>query len=302
MDVTNLAGKTVVVTGAASGIGRATALAFADRGADLAICDVNETGLAEVAAEIERRGRRALTARVDVGKLEEMQAFGARVHEHTEAADIVVANAGVGLGAGFLETSIEDWRWIVDINLWGVIHTCHVFLPRMAGRFAPSRASRDLPKGGGGRGGHVVIVSSAAGYLATEALVAYSTTKFAVFGLAEALRDEIHHRGIGVTAVCPGIINTPITGSARLRGRQADPRMRELMVEFYRKRNYGPEKVAAGIVKAVARDAAVAPVSPEAWAMYLLKRVSPRLVARLNRVLAARVERDLAKRGIALGQ
>jgi NAD(P)-dependent dehydrogenase (short-subunit alcohol dehydrogenase family) len=283
VDVANLAGKTVVVTGAASGIGRATALAFADRGADLAICDVNEPGLAEVGAEIERRGRRALTARVDVGKLEEMQAFAARVHEGVEATDIVVANAGVGLGAGFLETSIEDWRWIVDINLWGVIYTCHSFLPRMVAR---------------GRGGHVVIVSSAAGYLATEALVAYSTTKFAVFGLAEALRDEVHHRGIGVTAVCPGIINTPITGSARLRGRQADPRAREMMIEFYRKRNYGPEKVAAGIVKAVARDAAVAPVSPEAWAMYLLKRLSPSLVARFNRRLAARVERDLAKRGI----
>ena len=287
MNVANLAGKTVVVTGAASGIGRSTALAFADRGADVAICDVNEAGLAEVAAEVERRGRKALVARVDVGELEEMQAFAERVHAGVEAVDIVVANAGVGLGAGFLDTSIEDWRWIIDINLWGVIHTCHAFLPRMVQR---------------NRGGHVVIVSSAAGYLATEALVAYSTTKFAVFGLAEALRDEVHKRGIGVTAICPGIINTPITGSARLRGRQADPRARARMVEFYQKRNYGPDQVAAGIVKAVARNAAVAPISPEAWAMYLLKRLSPGLVSWLNRRIAARVEADLAKLGIPPGQ
>jgi len=166
----------------------------------------------------------------------------------------------------------------VEINLWGVIHGCHFFLPAMVARR---------------RGGHVVNVSSAAGYLATAQLAAYSTTKFGVFGLSEALRDELRPHGIGVTTVCPGIINTPITTTARMRGATATEAARAVLVEIYRRRNYGPERVAANILKAIARNRAVAPVSPEAWTMYLLKRVSPRLTARINRSLQARMERRM---------
>lgn len=191
-------------------------------------------------------------------------------------------NAGVGLGGGFLDTSLEDWDWILGINLRGVVHGCHFFLPKMAAR---------------GRGGHVVNVASAAGFVASEALSAYATTKFAVVGLSEALRDELTPHGIGVTAICPGIIDTPITGSAQLRGKAARPGAREQMMEFYRRRNYGPERVAAKILKAVARNAAVAPVSPEAWMLYLLKRLAPGFVARLNRWMANRFERQLASQG-----
>src|SRR5439155_1020798 len=129
-------------------------------------------------------------------------------HAEHEAVDVLVNNAGVGLGGGFLDTSLEDWRWILSINLWGVIHGCHFFLPPMVRR---------------GRGGHVVNVSSAAGFLATAQLAAYSATKFAVFGLSEALRDELRPHGIAVTTVCPGIINTPITTSAPMRGPLATP-------------------------------------------------------------------------------
>jgi NAD(P)-dependent dehydrogenase (short-subunit alcohol dehydrogenase family) len=117
-----------------------------------------------------------------------------------------------------------------------------------------------------------------------------------VLGLSEALRDELQPHGIGVTAICPGIINTPITGSARLRGKAALPGAREQMVAFYQRRNYGPERVAQAIVKAVARNAAVAPVSPEAWALYLLKRLSPGFTAWLNRRMAQRFEAQLQGR------
>jgi short-subunit dehydrogenase len=148
----------------------------------------------------------------------------------------------------------------------------------------------------GGRGGHVVNVASAAGYVATEALAAYSTTKFAVVGLSEALRDELVPHGIGVTAVCPGLINTPITQTAPLRGPEATPEARAYMVEVYRRRNYPPERVAANVLKAIQRNRAVAPISPEAWGMYVLKRLAPGLVARINRAMSARTRRAIEGR------
>jgi NAD(P)-dependent dehydrogenase (short-subunit alcohol dehydrogenase family) len=129
--------------------------------------------------------------------------------------------------------------------------------------------------------------------MATEPLTAYSTTKFAVFGLSEALRDELARYGIGVTAVCPGLINTAITRSSPLRGPGAKPAARERMIELYQRRNYGPERVAANILKAVQRNRAVAPIAPEAWVMYYLKRLAPGLVARLNRRVGERMRRAL---------
>ena len=281
MDVSNLTGKTVLVTGAGSGIGRETALAFARRGADIVICDIQESAASRTAEDVRALGRNAMAEVVDVADAERMRAFAETVHSKIEAVDILVNNAGVGLGGGFLDTTLEDWQWIIGINLRGIVHGCHFFVPRMVARK---------------RGGHVVNVASAAAYLASEALCAYSTTKFAVLGLSEALRDELQPHGIGVTAICPGIINTPITGSARLRGKAALPGAREQMVAFYQRRNYGPERVAQAIVKAVARNAAVAPVSPEAWVLYLLKRLSPGFTAWLNRRMAQRFEAQLQGR------
>lgn len=268
--------KIVLVTGAASGIGRATALAFARAGADLALCDVNEDGLRETAARVRDLGREVLAERVDVASQEQMEAFAARVHGRYEAVDILMNNAGVALGARFRDTTLADWRWILDINLWGVILGCHLFVPAMVMR---------------GRGGHVVNVSSAAGYMAAEALCAYSTTKFAVLGLSEALRDELARHGIGVTTVCPGIIDTPIVQSSRMRGPDMTPETRARIAAVYRRRGYGPDRVAANILKAVQRNRAVAPISPEAWFFYYLKRLAPGVLARLNRAVSARIER-----------
>lgn len=285
MDVRDLSGRRALVTGAASGIGRATALECARRGADLFLCDLNEAGLEQTAGEARSLGREVLTRRVDVASADEMRAFADEVHGHCDAVDLLVNNAGVAIAGGLLDTSLEDWEWIVGVNLCGVVHGCHFFVPPMVQRQ---------------RGGHVVIVSSAAGYTASDGLVAYSTTKFAVLGLAEALSDELRRRGIGVTAICPGIIDTPITGSARLRGEYAAPGARELMVERYRRRGYGAERVAAGILSAVQRNRAVAPVSPEARALYWLARFTPGLLRALRRGAAARGRRQIEKlRGAA---
>jgi NAD(P)-dependent dehydrogenase (short-subunit alcohol dehydrogenase family) len=262
VETSNLTGRTVLVTGAGSGIGRSTALLAARRGADLVICDLNEAGLAETEAEARALGREVLARRVDVADRDQMTEFSAAVGESVGAVDLLVNNAGVGLGAKFLDTELEDWDWIVSINLMGVVHGCNLLVPPMVER---------------GSGGHVVNVSSVAGYLASPPLAAYSATKFAVLGLSEALREELHPHGIGVTAICPGLINTPITTSSRTRGASADPARMERMRALYERRNYGPDRVARNILKAVDRGRTVAPVSPEAWFSYGLKRISPRL-------------------------
>lgn len=275
MDTQNLHGRTVLVTGAGSGIGRETALLAARRGADLAICDVDEPGLGEVEGAVRDLGREVLASRVDVADRGQMREFAAAVHDRVQAVDLLVNNAGVGLAAGLLETELEDWDWITSINVGGVVHGCHFFIPPMVER---------------GAGGHVVNLSSVAGFYATPVLVAYTATKFAVLGLSEAMREELRPHEIGVTAICPGLINTPITTSARVRGRAADPEIRERIVDLYRRRNYGPDRVAEKILKAVGRNRAVAPVAPEAWAAYAIKRISPRLAGWMARRTASAME------------
>jgi len=169
-------GRLVVVTGAGSGIGRATAVAFAHGDTRVAICDVRADRIDEVAREL--GDRCVLAKQVDVSDRNQMEAFAGDVHALAPAADVVVNNAGVGLGGPFVETSLDNWDWVLGINLKGVVHGCHFFVPKMIER---------------GRGGHVVNLSSLAGLHASPELVAYSATKFGVLGLSLWL-------GLAVTA------------------------------------------------------------------------------------------------------
>lgn len=273
MDVRDLRGRTAVVTGAGSGIGRATALAMGARGADLALCDVDEAGLEETAKRLREAGRRVVAQRVDVANPDAMAGFAEAVHAEVPAADLLVNNAGVALGASFLETRLEDWDWILRINLLGVVHGCHFFVPRMVER---------------GRGGHVVNVASMAAYLHSDSLNAYNTTKAGVVALSESLRAELHRHRIGVTAVCPGVINTPILGNALLRGRADSAEARERIRQTFERRRYGPERVAEALLAAVRRNRAIAPVTPEAWVFYYAKRLAPGLVRWLTRIVGDR--------------
>ena len=287
MDTRNLRGRLAVVTGAGSGIGRETALALGRAGADLAVCDVDPDGLAAIERDLTALGRRVLAERVDVSRRDEMAQFAAAVHREHAAVDVLVNNAGVGLGGGFLDTSLEDWEWVVGINFWGVIHGCHFFVPRMVER---------------AQGGHVVNVASSAAFQATALLQAYSATKYAVFGHSEALREELRPHGIGVTVVCPGVINTNINARGRLRGIAALPGARERMIAEFARRNYGPDRVATAIVAAIAANRAVLPVAPEAWALWYVKRLSPGLATRIARALQTRLERQIRRAATTPGR
>jgi NAD(P)-dependent dehydrogenase (short-subunit alcohol dehydrogenase family) len=272
VDVRDLSGKTVLVTGAGSGIGRASATAFGSRGADLVICDVDEAGLAQTEETLKTLGRSVLSRRVDVANPEEMRAFAEEVHGQMHPVDVLMNNAGVGLAASFLDTSLEDWDWLLRINLRGVIHGCHFFVPPMVSR---------------GVGGHVVNVSSLSAYIPSETLAAYTTSKYAVLGLSEALHNELHRHRIGVTAVCPGVINTSLTGNSRMRGAADAPGERERLAQTYQRRNYSPERVASNVLKAIQRNRVVAPISPESWIIYYLKRLAPGAVRAIARRIMA---------------
>jgi NAD(P)-dependent dehydrogenase (short-subunit alcohol dehydrogenase family) len=248
-------GKLALVTGAGSGIGRATALALAGAGARVIVCDVNEASLESIAAEL--GAACVMSWQVDVGNADAMRAIAHAVHAAHGPLDILINNAGVGISSSVLNTTLEDWDWVIGINLKGVIHGLHFFLPAMVER--------------GGRG-HVVNVASLAGYFVSTGLSAYLTTKFGVFGLSEVAREDLRGTGIGVSTVCPGIIRTNIVASSRYRGVADASAASAHIDQAYRKRNYGPEKVAAAIVRAIQKNRAIVPVSPESWLLYYLNR------------------------------
>jgi NAD(P)-dependent dehydrogenase (short-subunit alcohol dehydrogenase family)/pimeloyl-ACP methyl ester carboxylesterase len=266
------AGRLVLVTGAASGIGEATALAFAEAGARVIAADRDADGAARTArTALERGAAGAWAHTVDVSDESAMEKLAATVADTHGTVDILVNNAGIGLAGHFLDTTTEEWRRVLDVNLWGVIHGCRLFGRQMADR---------------GQGGHIVNIASAAAFQPTRSLPAYSASKAAVLMLSECLRAELAGRSIGVTAICPGIVKTNITATTRFAGTgEAEEKRRQRdATRAYRLRNYPPEKVAAAILKAVATNQAVVPVTPEARASRALARLAPRTLRALARL------------------
>jgi NAD(P)-dependent dehydrogenase (short-subunit alcohol dehydrogenase family) len=194
-----------------------------------------------------------------------MLALAERVHAEHGPLDVLVNNAGVGMSARFLDTSLEDWDWILSINLGGVIHGCHAFGPAMLER---------------GRG-HVVNVSSGLAYTPRATEPAYGTTKAAVLALSRSLRADWHRRRVGVSAVCPGIIDTPIIRHTRFRGERAQPESVARTERLFSRRGHSPDLVAGAIVDAVRRNRAVVPVGAEARVGWLLHRLLPARAADL---------------------
>ncbi|MFE1196540.1 SDR family oxidoreductase [Streptomyces olivaceoviridis] len=266
------AGQLVLVTGAGSGIGRATAFAFAEAGARVIAVDRDAEAAART-AELSRLAGApdAWAEPADVSDEQAMEKLAEKVHDQHGVLDVLVNNAGIGLSGSFFATTTDDWRKVLDVNLWGVIHGCRLFGARMA--------ERD-------QGGHIVNVASAAAYQPSRVLPAYSTSKAAVLMLSECLRAELAAQGIGVTAVCPGFVNTSIPSTARFAGvdEEEQRRRQQRTARLYGLRNYPPEKVADAILDAVADNRAVAPVTPEARGARLLHRFAPGLLRRIARV------------------
>jgi 2-hydroxycyclohexanecarboxyl-CoA dehydrogenase len=245
--------KLVLVTGGGSGIGRATAQAFAAAGATVVVADIDAAAAEKTAVSCEEPG----VARAEACDVTDAGAL-ADLAERLGPVDVLVNNAGVGMTGRFGDMSVDDWRWIRSVNLDGVVNACTAFGPGMIAR----------------RSGQVVNVSSGLAYTMRATEAAYVATKAAVLALSRCLRADWAPYGIGVTAVCPGVIATPIVGSTRYLGARGDARTRHRIEKIFR-RGHPPEAVARAIVAAADRNPAVVPVGWEARLGWHLNRITP---------------------------
>lgn len=257
----------VVVTGAGSGIGRATALAFAGEGAELIVSDIDDATLKETVAQIVSAGAVAHPYVVDVSDASAVEQFADAVSVAHGVPDIVVNNAGIGVAGGFLDTPAEQFDRVLDVNLGGVVNGCRSFSRRMVDR---------------GTGGHIVNVASMAAYAPLQSLNAYCTSKAAVYMFSDCLRAELDSAGIGLTTICPGLVNTNIVSATPFiapHEESATASKRQTQLEkMFQLRDYGPDKVARAILSSVLKNKAVRPVTPEAYLLYGTSRVLPQVL------------------------
>lgn len=254
----------VSVTGAGSGIGRATALAFAAEGADVVVSDIDEANVKDTAAQIAARGGTAYPYVLDVSDAEAVELFAEQLSTERGIPDIVVNNAGIGQAGRFLDTPADQFNRVLDVNLGGVVNGCRAFARQMVER---------------GTGGHVVNVSSMAAYAPLQSLSAYCTSKAATYMFSDCLRAELDAAGVGLTTICPGVINTNIIQATRFdapagKNDQVDGRRGQLE-KMFALRRYGPDKVADAIVSAVKKNKPIRPVAFEAYALYGVSRALP---------------------------
>jgi 2-hydroxycyclohexanecarboxyl-CoA dehydrogenase len=271
-----LRGATALVTGAGNGIGRATALALSAEGAHVLVTDVDLAAAEKVVAEVEEQGGTAAAHQLDVTDADAVFALaadldtapsvggagGPSVGGPKRGIDVVIANAGVGMSGRLADMTIEDWRWIRSVNLDGVVHTALAFGPPMVERGE----------------GHLVITSSGLGYTPRATEPAYCTTKAAVLELAQCLRADWAPHGVGVSALCPGVINTGILDGTRFLGDATDEgKARKTFA-----RGHDPASVAQDVIRAITEDKALVASGWEAKAGWALHRLAPlRLQQRL---------------------
>lgn len=235
-----VADKRVLITGAASGIGRATAIASARKGARLFLTDINDAPLQAVAAEIRDSGGTVEYAKAaDVSDHAAIAAMADAIHAEHGSVDVVMNIAGIAVWGTVDRLSHEQWRRTVDVNLMGPIHVIESFVPAMIAA---------------GRGGHLVNVSSAAGLFGLPWHAPYSATKFGVRGLSEVLRFDLRRHGIGVSLVCPGAVDTGLVQTVEIAGVDRSSPTIERFAARFRRGAVPPETAAARILEGVERD------------------------------------------------
>ena len=234
--------RVAVITGAAGGIGSALARAFAERGARLVLADLDESGLETVAKELEAKGAEALTVRTDVSQRESVEALAEASWRRFGGVHLVCNNAGVGSFGELATAAHEDWVLTMSVNFWGVVHGVESFVPRLIEQ---------------GNGGHIMNTASMAGLTGMQWLGVYSASKFAVVGLTEALRRELAPKGIGVSVLCPMMVDTKMTGNS-LPVRTGDLRgqneTRDPGAESFVGNIISPEEVAVRSVRGIERN------------------------------------------------
>jgi NAD(P)-dependent dehydrogenase (short-subunit alcohol dehydrogenase family) len=270
-----LEGKIAAVTGAASGLGRAMALAFADEGMHLALADVDEHGLEGTLNEIRSHGARAFGMRVDVSRFQEVESFCSKAVVQFGATHVVCNNAGVSPLGAVWENTLADWQWILGVNLWGVIHGVRAFVPRL------------LAQGEG----HVVNTASVAGLISPPGMGAYNVTKHAVVALSESLYHDLRLRGspVGVSVLCPAYVPTGIADSERNRPRELlNPAKSPSKEEALLRKAVASGKLSAGDVA----RAVVAAVKEERFYVLTHPRIKGAIRTRMEDILDERAPRN----------
>ncbi len=255
-----LIGKLAVITGAGSGIGRETAYALAELGAEVVLADIDLDAAKDTATECKGKGVLATAYKLDVSNTKSYTKFAEKVRDNHGVADIVVNNAGIALAGSALAATDEQVDRLFAINLRGVVSGSREFGRQMVER---------------GTGGHIVNLASAAAFTPSRDLGLYSASKAGVLMFSESLRAELAEHKIGVTAICPGIVHTNITANTQFAGAADEAATRAKVDGFYAKRNFTPDRVAADIVAAIRKNKAVVPVTPEAEFGYRVYRFFP---------------------------
>ena len=260
-----------MITGAASGIGRATAVVASARGARLFLTDVDGRGLEQTAAQA---GRVERLEALDVTDRDRVAGFADAIHREHGSVDVVMNVAGVSAWGPIERLPHEQWLRMIDINLLGPIIVLESFVPEMVEA---------------GRGGHVVNVSSAAGLLGLPWHAAYSASKFGLRGVSEVLRFDLRRHRIGVTLVCPGAVRTPLVGTVEIVGvDRSAPQMRR-MIERFERHSVSPEHVAERIVEGVERNRYLVFTSADIRVLYWLQCKFPPAYEIVMRVLNDRL-------------
>jgi len=270
-----LEGRIAAVTGAASGLGRAMALAFAGEGMHAALADVDEPGLKSTLNEVQSRGVRAFAMRVDVSRYQEVESFCSKAIAQFGATHVVCNNAGVSPLGTVWENTLADWQWILGVNLWGVIHGVRAFVPRL------------LAQGEG----HVVNTASVAGLISPPGMGAYNVTKHAVVALSESLYHDLRLRGspVGVSVLCPAYVPTGIADCERNRPRELlNPAKKPSKEEAMLKKAVASGKLSADDVA----RAVVAAVKEERFYVLTHPRIKGAIRARMEDILDERAPRN----------